>query len=430
VDGLDFILELLRQAGNALVRLLIQPFFYIAIVLIVLQYFRQIRQERRLFSVRFHPWPRLLARTLLSGIATGLLVSAAALFLGVRLTADAVYWIWGAAAVLVLFRIHYLCFAYSVGLLGVLQWALGWFDLSSYGEWYAAAAESLAALDIAGLLLLVAVMHLAEALLVRRQGGRYANPLIVDGKRGRLVGAFQLQGYWPVPLLLLVPAAGGADTSLLWTPLLWHNLSPLDWTITALPMVIGFSTLTRSLLPQEKARQSAKGILLYAVILIVIAGAAAWWSPLVPAAALCALLLHEGLTIIDRRRESHRSPLFVHDERGLRVLAVVPGTPAAELAIGSGEIIHKVNGMKVRTKEELYQALHLNSAFCKLEVLNHEGQIKFVQRARFAGDHHQLGLVLSPDEQAVFYAGGSSSTVADLFRRTRTARRKDTSTTL
>ena len=126
-------------------------------------------------------------------------------------------------------------------------------------------------------------------------------------------------------------------------------------------------------------------------------------------------------------REASNSPYYVHDERGLRVLAVIPGTPAEAMGIAAGEILHKVNGQSVRTKDELYAALHVNSAFCKLEVLNHEGQIKFAQRARYAGEHHQLGVVLAPDEKAGYYAASGAASLFDLIMRTRTARQRETS---
>src|SRR3546814_2129717 len=42
-------------------------------------------------------------------------------------------------------------------------------------------------LDIPSLIALVAVLHLVEAVLVRRQGARAASPLFFEGKRGRIV---------------------------------------------------------------------------------------------------------------------------------------------------------------------------------------------------------------------------------------------------
>ncbi len=422
-------MELLEMLGQAAVQLVAQPFYYIAVLFIILQYTRQIRMERQMFAVKLHNWPSLVLKALLAGLLIGLAVSAAGAFVGVTLTGESVIWLWAVAAVLMLARIRYLCFAYSAGVITLLQWLLGWTPLSERTDWLGSAAASLAGIDAAGLLVLVALLHLAEAVLVRWQGDRLATPLFLEGKRGKLVGGYMLQGFWPVPLLMLVPAAGsGASTSALpWTPLFGADWSQ-GWSFVALPMIIGFTEMTRSLLPREKAKHAAKGLLLYSICL---AGAAilAWWQPmLLPLAAIASLLLHEAIIWRSRSVEAAQSPLYVHDSRGLRILGIVPGTPAAAMGLVTGEVLHKVNGMHVRTKEDLYEALVHNSAFCKLEVLNLDGELKFAQRARFAGEHHQLGVILAPDEQANYYAASGPASLLELLRSSRTANRRDDQT--
>ncbi|KRE44500.1 PDZ domain-containing protein [Paenibacillus sp. Soil522] len=419
-------MELLEMLGQAAVQLVAQPFYYIAVLFIILQYTRQIRMERQMFAVKLHNWPSLVLKAMLAGLLIGLAVSAAGAFVGVTLTGESVIWLWAVAAVLMLARIRYLCFAYSAGVITLLQWLLGWTPLSERTDWIGSVAASLAGIDAAGLLVLVALLHLAEAVLVRWQGDRLATPLFLEGKRGKLVGGYMLQGFWPVPLLMLVPTAGsGASTAALpWTPLFGAEWSQ-GWSFVALPMIIGFTEMTRSLLPREKAKYAAKGLLLYSICL---AGAAilAWWQPmLLPLAAIASLLLHEAIIWRSRSVEAAQSPLYVHDSRGLRILGIVPGTPAAAMGLVTGEVLHKVNGMHVRTKEDLYEALVHNSAFCKLEVLNLEGELKFAQRARFAGEHHQLGVILAPDEQANYYAASGPASLLELLRSSRTANRRD-----
>ncbi|MFC4776067.1 PDZ domain-containing protein [Paenibacillus sp. GCM10023252] len=423
VDDLEAGLELLRMAGHAALGLLAQPFYYIAVLFIILQYTRQTRLERQLFHVRLHIWPRLLVRTLIAGLAVGVFLSVAGIFLGSALSGSAVIWLWSTAAVLMLLRIRYLCFAYSAGLLGLMQWGFGFTSLAERGDWLGRLFASLDGLDVAGLLMLVAVLHLAEALLVARQGDKLATPLFLEGKRGKLVGGYMLQGFWPVPLLMLVPMEGGSTAALPWTPLFGPDWSQ-GWSIIALPMIIGFSELTRSMLPKDKARHAAKGLVVYSVIL---AGAAllAWWQPvLLPAAAVVALMLHEGMVWLSMRKEAQSTPFYVNDERGLRILGIVPGTPAEAMGLVPGEIMHKVNGQKVRSKESLHDALQVNSAFSKLEVYNLEGQLKFVSRARYAGEHHQLGVILSPDEQANYYAVSGHASLFSLLRASRTSNRR------
>lgn len=419
-------MELLGMLGKAAAQLVVQPFYYIAVLFIILQYTRQIRMERQLFAVKLHNWPALVLKAMAAGLLIGVVISIAGAFVGVALSAEAVLWLWCTAALLMLMRIRYLCFAYSAGVIVLLQWLIGWTTLVERSDWIGSLAGSLARIDGAGLLLLVALLHLAEAVLVRWQGDRLATPLFLEGKRGKLVGGYMLQGFWPVPLLMLVPAGGqGISTmSLPWTPLFGTDWSQ-GWSFVALPMIIGFTEMTRSLLPKEKAKHAAKGLLLYSICLAA-AAIAAWWQPwLLPAAAIVSLLLHEVIIWRSRALEAAHSPLFVHDERGLRILGILPGTPAATMGLRAGEVLHKVNGVRVRTKEELYEALVQNSAFCKLEVLNLDGEIKFAQRARYAGEHHQLGVILAPDEQANYYAASGPASLLELLRNSRASNRRE-----
>ncbi|MEC0174639.1 PDZ domain-containing protein [Paenibacillus favisporus] len=396
-DGLDVALELLWKLGDALLQLLTQPFYYISIILMALVYRRQVLLERKLFSVRLHSWGLQTWRTFWGGLVAGIGVSVAAAFLGISLTTEAVICIWVVAIVLLLFRVRYLCFAYAIGILGVIQFVMGLFSWSPDGL-LKTVKDTVAGLDIPALLALVAVLHLAEALLIRLQGATFANPLFIEGKRGKLVGGYQMQVFWPIPLFLLIP--GASDTVLPWTPLFGGDGWSGGFSMMALPVVIGFSEMTQSLLPQVKADRTFKRLLIYGVVLLAFSILSAWWSPLALVAALIAFVLHEGLAWYSRYEEQHRSPVFVHPAQGLKVLAVIPGSPAEELGIAAGESIMKVNGVAIRSKEQLHLAIRKNPAFCKLEVQNLQGEVKFLQRAIYDGDHHQLGVILAPDPDA------------------------------
>ncbi|GMK38294.1 cell division topological determinant MinJ [Paenibacillus sp. CCS19] len=425
---MDAALQWLRLIGDGVLHALAQPYYYIAVFVIGFLYMRGTWVERRLFSVRLHVWPILLARTVGAGLVVGIVLSGISVLIGASLTAEAAIWLWGTAGVLALLRLRYLCFAYAAGVLSLLQWVNGFVHLENGTGWIGDRAASLAAIDMPAVLLLVALLHGAEALLVKRQGSKFATPMFMEGKRGKLIGAYQLQGYWAVPLLLLVPT--GADGGALnWTPLLpllsGEHASSVGWSFTALPMVIGFTEWTRSQLPENKARLASKSLLWYSLAVAVAALLAAWLPSLLPLAALVALVLHELLIWSSAKRESEGTPLFVHDQRGLMVLGIVPGTPAAQMGLQSGEILHKVNGVRVRTKEELYEALHRNSAFCKLEVLNREGEQRFVQRSRYAGEHHQLGVILAPDDRADYYVEPAPGSFIGMLWRSRATKHRE-----
>ncbi|GGH33248.1 PDZ domain-containing protein [Paenibacillus segetis] len=396
---MSILLEGLWNLAEAGAQLFLQPFYYISIILIMLIYRRQVLLERKLFHVRLHSWVSQTWRTVLGGLLAGIGVSSASAFLGMTLSVEGIVCIWVVTLVLLLFRIRYLCMAYSVGLLGVTQFILNLFPAFEGREWMGDIVRIVRELNIPALLCLVALLHVAEGLLVRWQGANFAGPLFFEGKRGRLVGGYQMQNLWPIPLFLLIPAqtTGGV---LPWTPFFGGESWQGGFGMMALPIVIGFSEMTIGLLPQAKARVTSGRILGYGVIILVLAMLSAWWSPLVIVAALAAIILHEGLVLFSRIEEQQHSPLFVNPKGGLKVLAVLPGSPAEELGIVAGETIAKVNGVKVPTKEDLHAALRINPAFCKLEVLNLAGESKYLQRAIYAGEHHQLGAILAPDEKA------------------------------
>ena len=388
--------ELLWLGMDAGLQLLTQPFYYISILFIALLYRRQVLLERKLFHVRLNGWGLQTWRTFLGGLVAGIAVSVVMAFLGISLTFASVLCIWITAMVLMLFRIRFLCFAYSIGILGIVQFILSWFPGWQPEGMLGSAKSTVIGLDIPALLALAAVLHFAEAMLVVWQGSKFATPLFLEGKRGKLVGGYQMQSFWPLPLFLLVPASG-ASLVLPWTPFFGGEAWTGGFGIMVLPVLIGFGEMTQSMLPRQKAAVTSKRLVIYSSVVLVLSLLTEWWSPLMIVTAIAALILHEGLVWYSRYEESQRSPVFVHPPRGVRVLAVLPGSPADALGILAGETILKVNGMLIHNKEQLHTALRQNSAFCKLEVQNHQGESKFMQRAIYAGDHHQLGAIVAPD---------------------------------
>ncbi|MBE7899016.1 PDZ domain-containing protein [Paenibacillus polymyxa] len=382
---------------NACLYLLLQPFYYISILIVALGYRRQMLLERKLFHTRMHSWAAETWRVVWSGLLAGMALSVLGMFVSVHLNPTSIVCLWIATLLLMLIRVRYLCLAYSVGLLGVVQFFLNIASGWQPGGVLGTSVAAIRGLDIPALLVLVAVLHVAEALLVRWQGGKAATPLFVEGKRGRLVGGYRMEDLWPIPLLLLVPAQGGFV--LPWTPLFGGDAGT-GYMLAALPVLMGFSSVTLGQLPRQKAVLTSNRLLLYSVALLLLSLLAAWWSPLILLAALFSFLAHEALIWYGNIEESRLSPMFVHPEQGMRVLAVLPDSPATAMGILPGEAIYRVNGMVVNSRAELHQALRINSAFCKLEVRNLQGESKFVQRGMYDGDHHQLGVVLAPDADA------------------------------
>ncbi|NOU95136.1 serine protease [Paenibacillus sp. LMG 31456] len=412
-------MEVAQRGLQALLQLFMHPFYYVGILFVILQYRRQILFERKLFHTKLHSLLTETWRALLWGWIGGLTASAAMAAVGATIQADAVLLLWVLSLLLLFIRVRFLCWAYAIGIIGVLQVVCGAFasrlePTSGIMAWF---MNTLLSLNMPSLLALIAILHLIEALLVRQQGAKTATPMFYASKRGKIVGGYNMQGFWPVVLFLLVPLQGGSGIPLPWTPLVGGGLWNGGWTIISFPVMIGFAEMTMSRLPQEKARLSAKLLALYACSVLLLAFLAYVWPVLTVVASLGCILLHEGLRVYSRWDESKRIPYYVHDQRGLRILGILPGSAAAEMGLTAGEVIHKVNGIAVMTKQELFQAMQQNPAFCKLEVLNLAGESKFLKRALFSDEHHQLGIILAPDQDAMYYAEEKQSHIFSYFGR-------------
>ena len=385
------------------------PFYYAALLLVAVLLYRQTAIERKLFAVKLHAWWDELWRALLWGALAGLAASAVFLFAGAALTLPGLILLWSAALLLSILRIRFMCFAYAAGVIGLLQAALSWTDAAALPELSAVLVREIQAVHLPSLFLLVGVLHLAEAVLVRFTAARLATPLFFDGKRGKAVGGYRIQAVWPVPLLLLAPlgaALGGAQEALPWPTLFGTGGGSAGWTAIAFPVLIGYRSLSLAQGPWAKVKSGFWSLAGYGVI-VAGAGIALFYVPLWWTAAIVSLLcfgLHELLLWLDRRQETSQPPYFVHDVRGLKVLAVIPGSPAQALGIQPGYIVRKVNGIPVRDRAELHAAMRMNAAFVKLEVLDREGENRFMQRALYANEHHQLGIVLCPDDRTMFVA--------------------------
>ncbi|TBL73036.1 PDZ domain-containing protein [Paenibacillus thalictri] len=416
---MDVAVEIGQKWLYAAAQLLLHPFYYIGILFIVLQYRRQISFERKLFSVRLHSLLTETWRAVLWGFCGGVAASLLMAVIGVSLQPEAVMLIWVVSLLLACFRVRYLCFAYSVGLIGIAQAILVWIPgVQLYASgWGARFVQLLLGIDMPPLLALVAILHLAEGILIRLQGARMASPMFYESKRGKIVGGYQLQAFWPVALFLFIPLEGASQLQLPWQPLLGGDIWHLGWTMVGFPVMLGFTERTTTRLPQEKTRWSSTLLVLYAALVLLMAVAVHYWSLTLIIAAVLSIALHEGMMWLSQADEAGRSPYFAHTRKGLMILAVLPGSAAEQLGLKPGEMLHKVNGFPLSGKQDLHFAMRQNSAFCKLEVINHEGQSKFVQRALYSGEHHQLGIVLAPDQDALYYAEERQMSIFSYMRK-------------
>ncbi|ASS76563.1 hypothetical protein CIG75_17400 [Tumebacillus algifaecis] len=390
---------------SGLAKVVAHPLFYVALLLVLMQYVRQNGMERRMFGVRCTSVTDQFLRSLLFGIGGGVLATLLLSVVGVVLSPVDLIYVWVVALVLALLNVRYVCFAYAGGLLSVVSLILQALPVFSGGPaWLYNIYQDLLGLQIPALMALVAVLHLVEALLVRFHGAQAPLPVFVEGKRGRLIGGFILQKFWVIPMGAFVVTGTGTGVAVPdWWPLMSLGALGAGLMVVPVPAILGFSGAALTKTPQKTARRTSNYLLGYSVILLGLSIGGSYFTPLLWLTALFCTIAHELLILWEVREEQSGQPLYVRPLQGLKILSVLPKSPAEEIGLMSGETIVKVNGMKVSSPYELHFAINQNPAYAKLELLTPEGEPRFAATPIYMGDHHQLGIILVPDDQARQY---------------------------
>nr|MBO2477449.1 PDZ domain-containing protein [Bacillota bacterium] len=362
----------------------------LAVVLLLVhwQYQRVANMERAVYGQPLTDPVRNTWVALLYGLVGGLLGTAAFVFLGISLVDVGVLYLWMVALVLMQLHPRFMCFAYAGGLLSLSRLLLGW-----------------PALSVPAVMGLVAVLHLVEALLIWVHGPEGATPVYVRRADGRTVAGYTLQKFWPLPFIALVGFLMAQDAlidAVLPMPDWWPLIEPLGdapagqtYVYILFPVVaaLGYGDIAITRHPKEKARRTAASLLAYSGVLLlmaVIGNRSVMWQWL---AALFSPLGHELVIWLGRRSEEDGEPLFAASQ-GAVVVGVFPDSPAAAMGLRPGDVIRRINGFAVHSKQDLADILTPWAVDVTVEV---ENLLDGTRRtAHYPGKVPPLGVILAP----------------------------------
>ncbi|MGX1191949.1 cell division protein [Metabacillus sp. SLBN-84] len=382
----NWLLEFLFAMG----RFFIHPLVYFFLIYsLVLGYIR-VKRERRSFHTRIQDLYEEVRFTYSKGLLTGLVLSAAALAFGFGMPSGAVIVLGAVTLLLALtMQLRFLSPAYTLGL---TMFAV----LILMNTGILSGSLELEGTSFAVLALLMGFFLIAEGSLAFKTGHVKTSPFLLKSSRGLPIGNHVANRTWLVPLLLLVPG-GTLTESLSWWPVVTIGNEP--FMLLFIPYIIGFHQRVQGSLPKESIMVTSKRIIWLGIGITAIAAVSIWITPLAFAAAILAIAGREFLTVRQRMNDNSAAFYFSKRDQGLMVLGILPNSPAVKLQLEVGEIIMKTNGTPVKTVDEFYQALQINGAFCKMEVIGHNGEIRFVQGAIYKGEHHELGILFVQDDK-------------------------------
>ncbi|WCN38179.1 PDZ domain-containing protein [Aneurinibacillus uraniidurans] len=391
IDWSTFLVDLLIQIP----RTLLSPALYAFILLLFWYASRQIKQERRLFSVRVTSAPREIVQALVPGIIVGAAISILLLGFGIALSYFDVLSLWIGSLLLGLIAPRFAAAGYAGGVLIVLSALFRQVDASGTGL-FASLAGWMQQVHAPAIAALLGLLYVAEGILLRRPSLYGCSPMLLTSQRGLVVGAYRVRRLWLVPLITFIADGTGSYSFVLpsgwpW----WAGAAVLS--LLPLPLMIGHEDTAIVATPDEQMRRPGTWIMGLGLLIFVLGYLGTYWLPFAVLGGVLALAGHGTLRMYSRWQQKLHAPLYVQRNKGVCVLGVLPGSPADEMEIVTGDVIMRVNGQSIAGVEDLYPALQQQSAFCKMEVLNRDGHIKYVQRSVYQGDHHQLGLILAPE---------------------------------
>lgn len=319
---------------------IINPLFWIVTLLVINLYRRGSRLEQQLFGEALTPVRRQVLESVAAGLVGGVIGSYILTLLGVSLSGAGIIYVWPVAILLMLLSPRLLCFAYAGGIVSISHLLFGFPQV-----------------EIPQLMALVAVLHLMESVLMFMTGHRHASPVYVQRPDGRVVGGYNLQKFWPIPVVVMLTilvedpeAVDGLVRMPDWWPLLRPQYTEvpegqeLIYSLFLVTAALGYTDVAIASSPRRKARASALLLGLFSVTLLAAAVGASFFRSLMYVAALWGPLGHEVVVYLGGRGEFRKPPLFSLPERGVKVMAVVPGRPGEALGLDPGEIVLEMNG--------------------------------------------------------------------------------------
>lgn len=385
---IDIIIEVLM----AVLRFIMNPLLYIAAFFAVYLGYRRVKRERRFFRIRIlNGWSELTSFLKINWLES-FIISALILAIGLVVPSEFLLLLTAVSiVVIIVFSFHLLSpiitIAISFSVLAGMTYFNQTFTVLNFifeGFSYENGAAMTVAL-LAGMLLII------EARMIRLAGPRFASPVVQQTKRGRNAVTYYSKSISVIPLFFIVP--GDAIVAYIpWWP--QFSLGASEFSLVLFPFVFGFQQMTKRTLPVYFYPKYSRSVFILA-LLVLIGGLASYFISLIGvitliSAAIFRLFISLYYKIQERTDRYAVAPL----SSGVIIAGVLPNSPAEKMGLVAGEVIRKVNGKEVFTESELYEALQVNAAHCRLEILNHHNEVRLAQHVVHSNDHYKIGLLL------------------------------------
>lgn len=409
---LRLIWESIRQYAQVVLSFLLEPVFWIMFFVLFFQYKKLEEIQKDIYGVVKYKKKDMMASSLLAGILGGMAISIVITVVGITFgkLEGAVFLIIFSLILVLLFDSHFICLSYSGGIVSLISLLLGYINtkgIINISE--IPILRGFLNFDITAILILVSLLHLVEALLMYFDGARYPVPMFFK-KNGRIVGGFILTRFWIIPLMILIllsltPIGGDVIPTPDWWPLIRPDGIPINvndavFSLTPLFAILGYGDFTVSKMPKQKVKESSLSLFIFSVTLFALTVLSMKIYAFKYVAAIFSPVFHELIIILNRRKERMLESLWDYNYDGIKILDVVPNSPAEKMGIETGDKIISINNRRVNTIYDAKVILDEAERYLWIDVEKLDGTVRSLEYYNYQTDIGSLGIITIPQDDA------------------------------
>lgn len=384
----EVLIELVKGIG----RFFLHPAVYITLIFSILIGYVRVKRERRQFRTRLLWGWTETKRFLLDGIVWALIISVISLVVGLVIPHSwlLIYSVWMILFVL-LFTYQFGSAVYTIALGAATVYAMFIFNWSFDVFSWNVSGMNILQDGIVPIAIIAGLLLIVEGVLIQKYAASQASPKLVTTARGMEAIVYKVKRLWLLPILLVIPGDAISTYVPYWPQ---FPLGESAFSLVLFPFVIGFQQKSQHSLPIHFFTGYGKIVWQLGIVITIIA-ALGYFEPLVSVIALLVGVVARLLiTIIKYQQEKTGNFAVSPQVSGVMIAGVLSDSPAEKMGLLIGERIAKVNGQKVSNEQEFYEAVQINAAHCRLEVLDSDGELRLRQHILFRHDHYRLGLIL------------------------------------
>jgi hypothetical protein len=380
-------IEIPAQAAKEILNTLLFDYRFLLVYVVLIwliktRYDRYMVLQDHIYGRNVRDWRHLVEEIVFYGLILGFLFSIGFIAMNITIGFESIKYLFVITVFLGLINIRLVRLHYAAGILVLIGLV---FNIKEFIN--------------PGLLVIAAVLSLAEAVLVRFNTSKDIYPVFIKHEEG-IVGAFLIRKFWILPVVFLSFTAG--------QDIFDNTAGYITGSLSALSLdcilgFCGYTDIAFSRQPEEKIAKTSFELILFSFLILT----TAVFSLFIPAFVIITVLLlligHEGIMFYEYYVERKRTPLFIPAKRGLMVFDILPESHAFKMGINRGDVILGINNKDIQTEQGLAEALKDYPSFVWVHLLDNNGKEKTLSYRAYPDGFNDLGIVCIPREKEVTY---------------------------